>query len=151
MVLSSDELQLSTQLSEYDYPKVKVGQELKVTALATKHEQTTQLGYLANTPAQNSKANDSKYELTAPLDSTKFMAGQTLNVMITQTGVQIPKTSVKDGHVYVVENKKAKRIAVTGTTSNGSFIVKSGLSKGQRVIVDPDKGLKDGKTVETND
>ncbi len=39
----------------------------------------------------------------------------------------------------------------TGTTSNGSFIVKSGLSKGQRVIVDPDKGLKDGKTVETND
>ena len=78
----------------------------KVTALATKHEQTTQLGYLANTPAQNSKANDSKYELTAPLDSTKFMAGQTLNVMITQTGVQIPKTSVKDGHVYVVENKK---------------------------------------------
>ena len=151
VMLSSDELQLSTQLSEYDYPKVKVGQELKVTALATKHEQTTQLGYLANTPAQNSKANDSKYELTAPLDSTKFMAGQTLNVMITQTGGQIPKTSVKDGHVYVVENKKAKRIAVTGTTSNGSFIVKSGLSKGQRVIVDPDKGLKDGKTVETND
>ena len=29
VMLSSDELQLSTQLSEYDYPKVKVGQELK--------------------------------------------------------------------------------------------------------------------------
>ncbi|WP_459774788.1 efflux RND transporter periplasmic adaptor subunit [Ligilactobacillus animalis] len=151
VTLSSDDLQLSTQLSEYDYPKVKVGQELKVTALATKHEQTTNLGYLANTPAQNSKANDSKYELTAPLDGTKFMAGQTLNVMITQTGVQIPQSSVKAGHVYVVEAGKAKRVAVTGTKSNGSFIVKSGLNKGQRVIVDPDKGLKDGKTVETND
>ena len=38
VMLSSDELQLSTQLSEYDYPKVKVGQELKVTALATKQD-----------------------------------------------------------------------------------------------------------------
>ena len=109
------------------------------------------LGYLANTPAQNSKANDSKYELTAPLDSTKFMAGQTLNVMITQTGVQIPKTSVKDGHVYVVENKKLSGSQLQERHLMEVFIVKSGISKGQRVIVDPDKGLKDGKTVETND
>ena len=151
VTLVSDELQASTTVSEYDYNKVSLEQQIKVTSLATKKKQETQINYRATTPAENSKANEAKYTVTAPLTAGDFMVGQTLNISIPQEGLQVPATSVKNGYVYIVVNKKAQKVAVTGQTSNGSYIVTDGLSSGQRVIVDPDGKLKDGKRVETND
>lgn len=149
--LSSNELQLTTQISEYDYAKIKVGQAVDAKALATKKQQSTQVNYLAKVPDQASKANDAKYTLTAPLDPGQFMAGQTLTLSFPQTGLAVPITSVKNGAVYVVEDGKARKVNVSGTDSNGSFIVNNGLRKGQKVIAEPDQALKDGKRVKTND
>lgn len=151
VTLSSNELQLTAQISEYDYSKIKLGQNVDAKALATKTEQSTQVNYLAKVPDQASKANDAKYTLTAPLDPTKFMAGQTLTLSFPQSGLSIPVTSVKNNTIYVVEDGKAKKVNVSGTTSNGSFIVEKGLKKGQTVIADPDNDLKDGERVKTND
>lgn len=151
VVLSSNELQLTMDVSEYDYAQVKVGQEIKAKALATKKQQTTQVDYLAKVPAQTSKANEAKYTLTAPLAADQFLAGQTLTISLPQTGLSVPVTSVKAGSVYVVEAGKARKVSVSGTNSNGSFVVTSGLHEGQKVIAEPDRALKAGKRVKTND
>jgi hypothetical protein len=63
--------------------------------------------------------------------------------------VRVPATSVHGGAVFVVENGRALRRAVTvglGTTG-GEVEVRSGLIGGEDLIVAPPETLKDGDRV----
>ena len=66
--------------------------------------------------------------------------------------VIIPKSSVRnqDGHdvVFVVQKGRAERRAVTvGSAQNNDVVLISGVSGGERVIVDSSPGLVDGTAV----
>lgn len=72
----------------------------------------------------------------------------------TQPGVaallRIPSSAVRDGAVFVVENGKAVRRAITpgATSAEGQIEIRKGLIGGEDLILGPPQTLKDGDAVE---
>ncbi|WP_225365010.1 efflux RND transporter periplasmic adaptor subunit [Limosilactobacillus pontis] len=150
VTLYSDRLQFSGQVSEYDYGKLHQGTNLHVKALTTNRTETTPVSYLAKIPLKGS-GNNSKYEVTANLNADKFMAGQTTKAYINQDGVRIPKTAVRQGKVFVVENGRARAVNVSGRAVNNYYVVTDGIDEGDRIITNPNRQLKNNTRVDSND
>ena len=141
------DLKLKTKVSEYNYSKLKTGQAIHVRALATGKQADTTISYLATVPTTNSQSNGASYEVDADLSSKDFMDGQTVKASVAQNQLRIPKSSVKNGQVYVVKNGKAKAVAVSGKRVNEYFEVKSGVKAGQQIVTNPDSKLHNGTKV----
>ncbi len=78
--------------------------------------------------------------------------GATASGSVAGRGVSLPKTAVQqqDGHdvVFVVQNNRAERRAVTVTSTGANeAVVSAGLTAGERVIADQPQGLTDGAKV----
>lgn len=152
VTLYSDDRQVSAQISEYDYSKVKLGGNIQVKAVATNKVQETQISYLSEVPTKDSKGNNTKYDLNAKVDAKKFMLGQTVKMSVVQKGIKIPKAAVRDGKVYVVNKAgKAQATKVSGKEVNSYFIVDQGLVDSDKIVTNPDKDLKNNEQVENND
>ena len=147
ITIYSNDLKLKTKVSEYNYSKLKTGQAIHVRALATGKQADTTISYLATVPTKNSQSNDTSYEVDADLSSKDFMDGQTVKASVAQNQLRIPKSSVKNGQVYVVKNGKAKAVAVSGKRVNEYFEVKSGVKAGQQIVTNPDSKLHNGTKV----
>lgn len=147
ITIYSNDLKLKTKVSEYNYSKLKTGQAIHVRALATGKQADTTISYLATVPTTNSQSNDTSYEVNADLSSKDFMDGQTVKASVAQNQLRIPKSSVKNGQVYVVKNGKAKAVAVSGKRVNEYFEVKSGVKAGQQIVTNPDSKLHNGTKV----
>ena len=147
ITIYSNDLKLKTKVSEYNYSKLKTGQAIHVRALATGKQADTTISYLATVPTTNSQSNDTSYEVDADLSSKDFMDGQTVKASVAQNQLRIPKSSVKNGQVYVVKNGKAKAVAVSGKRVNEYFEVKSGVKAGQQIVTNPDSKLHNGTKV----
>lgn len=151
ITIYGDDLIFKANVSEYDYDKLQLNANLKVTALASKESIATKINFISNEPAATSKANDAKYEFTAPIHN-HFMNGQTARASVEQAGLSIPTTCVKKQGVYVVNKKHVVSFkAIIGKTENSHFKVEKGLRAGQSVIVNPDKSLRDGSKVSVDD
>ena len=63
--------------------------------------------------------------------------------------IRVPKSAVRDGAVFVVEDGKAVKRPVTAglTTANGEVEIRKGLIGGEDLIVTPTEALKDGDRV----
>lgn len=151
ITIYSNDLKLKSKVSEYNYSKLKTGQEIHVRALATGKQADTTISYLATVPTTNSQSNDASYEVDADLSSEDFMDGQTVKASVAQNQLRIPKSSVKNGQVYVVKNGKAKAVAVSGKRVNEYFEVKSGVKAGQQIVTNPDSKLHNGTKVSADD
>lgn len=151
ITIYSNDLKLKTKVSEYNYSKLKTGQAIHVRALATGKQADTTISYLATVPTTNSQSNDTSYEVDADLSSKDFMDGQTVKASVAQNQLRIPKSSVKNGQVYVVKNGKAKAVAVSGKRVNEYFEVKSGVKAGQQIVTNPDSKLHNGTKVSADD
>ncbi len=148
VTLYSDTLQFVGQVSEYDYSKLHQSTNLKVKALATNRTANTQVSYLATIPTKNS-GNNTKYEVTANVNANKFMAGQTAKAAVKQDGVQIPKSAVRHGKVFVVDaNNRVRETEVSGRAVNSSYIVTDGVDAGDRIVTNPNSKLKDNEKVD---
>lgn len=151
ITIYSNDLKLKTKVSEYNYSKLKVGQSIHVRALATGKQADTTISYLATVPTTNKQSNDSNYEVNADLSSDDFMDGQTVKASVAQDQLRIPKSSVKNGKVYVVEDGKAKVVKVSGKRVNGYFEVKKGVKAGTSIVTNPDAKLHNGTKVSDHD
>lgn len=147
ITIYSNDLKFKSKVSEYNYSKLKTGQEIHVRALATGKQADTTISYLATVPTTNSQSNGASYEVDADLSSKDFMDGQTVKASVAQNQLRIPKSSVKNGQVYVVKNGKAKAVAVSGKRVNEYFEVKSGVKAGQQIVTNPDSKLHNGTKV----
>ena len=150
VTLYSDSLQFTGQVSEYDYAKLHNGTDLHVKALATNRTETTPVTYLAKVPTGNS-GNNTKYEVNANLNAGKFMAGQTARAFIAQDGIRIPKSAVRHGHVFVVENGRARAVNVSGHAINSYYVVTDGVDTGDRIVTNPGHQLKNNAKVDQDD
>ncbi|MBB1078421.1 efflux RND transporter periplasmic adaptor subunit [Limosilactobacillus sp. STM2_1] len=148
VTLYSDTLQFVGQVSEYDYSKLHQSTNLTVKALATNRQANTQVSYLATIPTK-STGNNTKYEVTANVNANKFMAGQTAKASVKQDGVQIPKSAVRHGKVFVVgANDRVRETEVSGHAFNSSYIVTDGVDAGDRIVTNPNSKLKDNAKVD---
>ena len=148
ITLYSDTLQFVGQVSEYDYSKLHQSADLKVKALATNRTANTQVSYLSTIPTKNS-GNNTKYEVTANVSANKFMAGQTAKASIKQDGVQIPKSAVRHGKVFVVDSdNRVRETDVSGRAVNSSYIVTDRVDAGDRIVTNPNSKLKNNAKVD---
>jgi HlyD family secretion protein len=67
--------------------------------------------------------------------------------------IRVPSSAIRDGSVYVVEDGKAVKRAVTSgaTLSTGETEIRKGLIGGEDLIVSPPETLKDGDRVTSQD
>lgn len=145
VTVASTDLQVIAQVSEYDYAKVKTEASVSVKAVATGKKQDTIVTLVSLHPTSTNSAAGSKYNVYADLDGSKFIDGQTVKVTVPQSGVVISKSSVYHGKVYVVKNNKIVGQKVSGKNEDGTYVVKTGLTAGQKVITNPDNKLKTGE------
>ncbi|KRL02409.1 efflux RND transporter periplasmic adaptor subunit [Liquorilactobacillus capillatus] len=150
ITLISNDLNISGEISEYDYDKVKVGQNVDVTATATGQKTNATISYLAKVPAADSKPNNAKYQFEAPLNA-KFLDGQTVKIAVPTSQVRLPKESVRKGQIYLVNNKHVTKRNISGHVQNGYYLVKSGVTAGQKIIANPDSALKQGERIAADD
>lgn len=145
VAVASTVMQATAQVSEYDYSKVKVGDNVIVRAVATGSAQEAAVTLVSLHPVSTTSSAGSKYDVYATVDGTNFIDGQTIKMSIPQTGIVIPKASLFKGRIFVVRNNKVSAKKVVGTVKDGSFIVTSGLDAGEKVVTNPDSKLKDGE------
>jgi len=62
---------------------------------------------------------------------------------------RIPNSALRNGYVFVAEDGKARKIAVTvgGTATSGEVEIRKGLRGGEDLILDPPETLNDGDRV----
>jgi len=145
VTVNSAALELVATVSEYDYAKVKAGDNVKVSAVATGKKQEAVISLVDTHPTSANNSNGAKYKLYGDLDANKFIDGQTLKIKVPQAGVVISKSCVYQGKVYLVEDGKVESQVVKGHEVDGQYIVTAGLEAGQKVVVNPDGDLKEGE------
>jgi len=88
------------------------------------------------------------------LTSDGSSAAQETNDWAQHRAVRVPASAVRDGAVFVVQNGKAVRRAVTiaqGARNGPDVEVRTGLIGGEDVIVSPPETLRDGARVVPQD
>lgn len=150
ITLVSNDLNINGEVSEYDYNKIKVGQNINVTAAATGQKANVTISYLSKVPATDSKANNAKYQFEASLNAD-FLDGQTVKIAVTTSQLRLPEESVKNGQVYLVKKNHVTKQKVSGHVQNGYFLVDSGVEAGQKIVANPNSALKQGERIDADD
>lgn len=159
IVIDPSTTYFSADLAETDLPKVKVGQKVKISLDAYPEE--TFDGTLENVGmlAFTSSTGGNAYNIRATLPENKDlkfrvgMEGDGDIILSTLNNVlKVPFNSVlnEDGkdYVWVYENNKIKKVdVVIGSSSLDEVEIKSGISEGQQIVVDPSNKLIDGQKV----
>ncbi len=85
--------------------------------------------------------------LSPPGAGTQGAGGEAAGA--TKASVRVPSSAVHEGTVFVVEEGKARKVAVTTglRSASGEVEVKKGLIGGEDLIVAPPEGLKEGDAV----
>lgn len=148
-----------SEISETDLPKVKIGQKTKIQLDAypdMEIEGSIQnIGILAYTSSTGGNAYSIRINLPENIDQ-KFKVGMEGDVKIileTITNVlKIPTTAIVNeeeiNYVWTFENGRVKKKQIEiGGNSDDETQVKSGLSTGTKVIVEPSNKFKDGQKV----
>ncbi|MGX7262699.1 efflux RND transporter periplasmic adaptor subunit [Enterococcus crotali] len=140
-------------VTEYDLNKLKVGQEVNVTSIGSNQTAQGKINSINQLP-KTSKGNDSEiptYEFIVDGDFP-WAYGSSVQVSLQQPQLVLPEKSIvkKDDKtfVYVYKNGRAVKTDVKVVEVNGAKNVESGVSKGVKIIANPDEALKDKAEVQ---
>lgn len=89
-------------MSECDYDKLGQGQEVEVKALAIKKTQESTIAFLSQVPSEGKSTG---YPLTVDFDGNNFMDGRNVKIFVLQNQIRLPKNSVRNNSVYVIDNR----------------------------------------------
>ena len=135
------------QVSQGDYDQLKQSANIKVHNKVTGKTKASKVTFISEIPLKQKGTAKPEYRFTVPVHSS-FLYGQLVKFSVPQKGMQIPRTSVNKGTVYIVDsNDEAKQVQVTGRVRGHRFILTSGLKRGDKVITDPNPYLHNGTTV----
>jgi RND family efflux transporter MFP subunit len=146
-------LRLSATVSEDDAPLVKVG----ALALVTYRERVVQGRVSAVVPSLDPATRRAPIEVevqndpASPLLAWSFVRAR-IEGMEEVDAVRVPVQARRPGaqdEVVKLEGKKARVVHVAHVVDDdGSWIVRSGLAAGDRVVLNPDPETKDGEEIE---
>ena len=103
------------------------------------------------TPAGDATGRVFRARIALPADSV-LSPGMTVETNLVAErrprAVLVPVSAVQDGAVWSLRGDRARRVTVTvGAVGASRAEIRSGLTAGERVIVSPPAGLKDGQRV----
>jgi RND family efflux transporter MFP subunit len=143
-------LRVTATVDERDVPRLRVGQRALMSNDAWPNR--TIEGRLTEiTPGGDPNQRAFRARLALE-DGITLPMGMTLEVNIVSQEIRrallVPVTAVVDGHVWVVEDSRARNIAVhTGIAAADDVQILSGLTSESAVIRRPSSDLKDGQRV----
>lgn len=143
--LISSEKIFKSNISELDYKKIHYGDKLIVRSIDNSLNEHTFINYISQIPDNMTKGT-AYYQVTAKIDN-KFLYGQSVKAEITKNKIVLPKKSVLNKHVYLIQNNKVKIINIDGVEIDNKFIVNSGLHPGQKIILNPKKNINNGMVI----
>lgn len=144
ITISSKKKILQASVSEYDFNKVHVGDEINVTGIEGTPSQKTKITRVNKVP--NNEKGAAYYGVFANANDD-FLYGQSVKIKVPQKGIRIPKSTVYKGYIYKVVEGKARKVKADVTKYGDFYIVNSGVSKGEKIVLNPDKKIKDGEKV----
>jgi len=157
---NTDLLKVKADIAEADANKIKPGQKVSLNASAIpaqKYSGTiTELGLEALIKQKNQGETSSIPVIVTLPRNTGLRPGYNVELRITTRvnahAIVVPFEALveKKGYtwVYVIRNGKAYQQKVeTGISDYSNIEVKSGLKKGDRVVLNPPPGLKNGSEV----
>jgi len=153
-------LQVSADIAEADAAKLKPGQKVEITSNALPdanyHGQVQEVGLEARTKAKNQGETTAIPVIISIQKNSLLRPGYNVDLKITTAvnnqALVVPFDTIieKRGYfcVYLISENQAKLQKVqTGISDNNSIQIKSGLKKGDKVVINPPKELKDGSEV----
>jgi HlyD family secretion protein len=94
------------------------------------------------------RAKEQRIILFSASVNNEFLYGQSVKVKVPQSELKIPKSAVYKGSVYKVIDGKASRAQADLTQNGDTYIVNSGISKGEGLVTNPDAKLTNGEVVD---
>lgn len=146
ITINSDRKVLQATVSEYDYSKLHSGDALTVSSIDGTLKQKTHISKIIQIPINDGKGT-AYYPFSADINGD-FLYGQSVKVSVQQSQIKIPKSSVYQGVVYKIIDGKASRVQADITSIGDGYVVNSGISQGERIIINPDSKLKNGEVVD---
>ncbi|MCB5153314.1 efflux RND transporter periplasmic adaptor subunit [Streptococcus mutans] len=173
-ITSEGKLQIQGTLTEYDLANIKVGQEVSIKSKVYGNKKWSgKISYISNYPNQdqssqsqaadssgsgsssNSAAYNYKVDLTSDIGDLKQGFTVSVEVVNGNKSLVIPNSALvtKDNKNYVwvydkTNSKVLKKEVAVGNADAKLQEISSGLDKGQTIISNPDKNLKEGKKID---
>ncbi|MEI5995585.1 efflux RND transporter periplasmic adaptor subunit [Candidatus Enterococcus mansonii] len=145
--------QIKGTVTEYDFNKLSIGQEVSVTSIGSSETTQGKISAINQLPKtkNNSDAEIPTYEFIVDGDFT-WAYGSSVQVSLNQSQLFLPEKSIvsKDDKtfVYTYKNGRASKTEVKVVDQQGTKKVESGVSKGTKIISNPDESLKDKAEVQ---
>lgn len=153
-------LQVTADIAEADAAKLKPDQKVAVSSNALPdvnyRGQVQEIGLEAQTKTRNQGETTAIPVIISIQKNSMLRPGYNVDLKITtainEKALVVPFDAIieKSGHscVYLISGDQAKLQRVqTGISDNSSIQIKSGLKKGDKVIINPPQELKDGSEV----
>lgn len=155
-VVDISKLKVKVNVAELDVFKLKVGDKVHITTEV--YPGVSFEGRIAGISAKGDEAHTYPVEITLQNSGTHpLRAGMFARVAFTSVKrdkyLAIPREalvgSVKDAHVYIVENGSVARLRNinVGAEANGKLAVIQGLQEGDKLVLNGQNNLKDGASV----
>lgn len=159
IVQDTENLQALASLGKYDANKIKLGQEVIIKSGSNKYKGKVSFIDPAATkslsPAGGETTLGIKIDITDKAPDLKIDFDVDVDILLGQASnaVKVPAEAIRPAkgeknYVYVVENGVAREREVTiGLQSDMEVEIKSGISSGERVILNPSASILDGTLV----
>ncbi len=140
-------------VSEYDYQKISVNQDVEIRPVSSNDVVKGNITYVDKLPLTKTAGDTSSminFEFKV-VPEKELQYGYNVQIALNQTELRIPeKAVIKEGEVekvFVYRKGKAIKQVVKTVNQDGFIVVQEGLAVGDTVISDPTDTLKDGEEV----
>lgn len=146
------------QVSEYDYNKLVVGQEVNLKISSTGDRLVGKVEEIDSLP-QKMGTNDlvgttSSNQVTYNFKVTperEIQYGYSVQIELPQKEIRIPTKAVKNDkeelYVFVFKKGRVKKQPIKATKNENFYVLQEGVTKGEKIIENPSKELKDNQEV----
>lgn len=152
--ISTQKKNIKGKITEYDYDKLVIGQEVTVTTNGSGKTAQGKIASISQSPlAADSNNVVSSYEFDVE-GEFPWVEGLSASISVPQKKMIIPESAVvKDNKkeiVYLYKDGKVKKTIVDTEIDSGRKVVKKGLNWKEKIILNPNKELTDNQEIQVN-
>ena len=150
--ISTQKKNIKGKITEYDYDKLKVGQEATVTTNGSGKTASGKIVFISQTPLVKEESNTvTSYQIEVE-GEFPWVEGLSTTISVPQKQMVIPESAVQKENdkevVYIYKDGKAKKNVIETEMDSGRKVVKSGLTWKDKVILNPNKELKEDQEIQ---
>lgn len=151
IIFRNDKMIVSTGVTQKDLEKIKIGDEAVIELNATEIK-----GIISNISQAPDKYTRT-YEIEISIDDSDYYLETIVDVKFkvgSESGIWIPLSSILSSsidYVYVVEDSRAVKKAITIENIRGNLAKVKGLKSGEQLVIKGMKTIKNGALLKVND